>query len=101
MNDWFSLDLGIGSIGFAPTQAIIKAYKQSVIDGDQSRDIAIFFRQHVDKPMITIYFPPSAGSLAQAFGAQACSKPVRDRRLLVLVGAANSLARYFSDEPTT
>ena len=99
METWYSKQLGTGVEAYAPTRAIQDAWESASIAlyvvGDRKWDMAIFSRHDLRADIVTAYFSPSAASIAQAFGATPCAKPLQDERLCLMAGDQRAIDIHF------
>lgn len=87
MDTWYSKSLGDGMSAHAPSIDINRAYLEYVLVHGENTGAAVFSRLDLDTGIVTAYFTPEAVSLAKKFGAEPCTKPVRDKRLGLLAGS--------------
>jgi hypothetical protein len=95
MSTWHSKSIGDGVAAFGPRSKIQEAYLVLAQSGAASPDVAVFSRYDLKANVVTVYFTPSASTLASAFGATPCDKPTPDKRLSLLVGDARSWQIHF------
>lgn len=61
------------------TDKLFKAFEAYVLlKGHSPSGAAVFSRKHLETNVATFYFAPSVESIATAFGAVPCEKPVPD-----------------------
>ena len=87
MSTWYCKPLGDGIDAHAPTGQIQQAYLALELAGNLPVDCAIFSYYDLRENVVTVYFSPSAGALARAFGADFCIKPERREGFSMLVGS--------------
>lgn len=103
MSTWFSLEFGDRIEAFGPTEKIQEEFMVSFVAAGQPKDMAVFSSSRWaatvegrSAKLITVYFSPSASSLAKAFGAVACTKP-SSAGIGLLVGLQDALDGFFPD----
>jgi len=87
MSTWYSKPLGDGVDAQAPTWTIQQAYQVLELKGNLPVDCAIFSYYDLRENVVTVYFSPTAQTLARAFGADPCVKPTRKEGFAMLVGS--------------
>jgi len=95
MSTWYCKKLGDGVAAFGPSTKIQEAFLRLAQSGASVQDVSVFSRYDLDANMVTVYFTPSAATLASAFGAVPCDKPTADKRLGLLVGDGRSWEVHF------
>ena len=101
MQTWFSQPLGDGVMAFEPKEAIQGQFAPLFDAAGRPADMAVFTRHELEGRLqceVVAYFSPAAAVLAQARGAQPCSRPSRFD-LDLLAGDAACWAVLFPDAP--
>lgn len=94
MDTWFSVDLGDGVAAYGPSLKIQEAFTSFFIAADCPQDMAVFSRYNLKQNVVTVYFTPSASSIAKLFKATPCEKPSRPE-LGLLVGDVRVWAIFY------
>ena len=80
MQTWFSENLGDGVLAFQPKEQIEAQFAPLFAAAGCPADMAVFTRHELEGRLqceVVAYFSPAAAALAQARGAQPCSRPER------------------------
>ncbi len=80
MNSWYSLSLGDGIMASMPTAEIEDAFQQAFRAAGRPPEMAVFTRPESEGRLhceVFAYFSPAAATVAEAFDAEPCAKPVR------------------------
>lgn len=89
---WHYKDLGDALIAHLELGEIETATRVALAEQPEARNLAVFTRHSSEGRLqcaVTAYFSPAASSLAQRFGAVACSRPQRTE-LALLCGDARA-----------
>lgn len=99
MDTWYCKELGDGAAAFGPTKEIQDAYLAYALaqakTGNLAFDCGVFSRNDLRANMVTVYFTPTASSLASMLGAVPCAKPSPEERLGLLVGDQRNWEIHF------
>ncbi|HUP05889.1 MAG TPA: hypothetical protein VMU47_01980 [Caldimonas sp.] len=76
-----------------PTDRLFEAFPFARASSPNARELAVFFRDE-GGGLYTLFFPPSAETLARTFGAAPCDKPDADD-IGVSIGDPVSLRSWF------
>ena len=99
MDNWYSLSLGDGIMAGTPASEIEAAFLQSYTAAGKPPEMAVFTRPESEGRLhceVFAYFSPAAASVAKAFDAEPCARPVR-AGLGLLAGAERSWSVLFPE----
>jgi hypothetical protein len=80
METWYSISLGDGIMAATPTTEIEKTFLRLFTALGKPPEMAVFTRAESEGRLhceVIAYFSPAAVSVAKAFDAEPCEKPVR------------------------
>ena len=86
MSTWYSKALGDGVDALGPTTQIQQAYAALDLAARLPIDHALFSYYDLRTNVVTVYFSPSASSLAKSFDAIPCEKPTNKEGFGLLNG---------------
>jgi hypothetical protein len=86
MGTWYSKALGDGVDALEPTTGIQQAYAALELTTRLPIDHALFSYYDLRTNVVTLYFSPSASSLAKSVGATPCQKPTNKEGFGLLNG---------------
>jgi len=92
---WYSKQVGNGIAAFGPTSDVVGAFEVLAKSRGITKADAVFSAHDIAANAVTLYFSPTAGRMAIAFGASPCSKPMPTPELTLIVGEADSWATHF------
>lgn len=96
MSTWHSKAIGDGIEAFEPSMRLHEAFFSLARNGGSvPENAAVFSRYDLDSNVITWYFSPEAASLASAFGAAPCEKPLPSEGFGFLSGDTRAWQAHF------
>jgi hypothetical protein len=96
MSAWHSKAMGDGVEAFEPSMRLHEAFiALAKASGGVPAYAAVFSRYDLHANVVTWYFSPEAVTLARAFGAAPCDKPVAAEGFGLLSGDARAWEAHF------
>lgn len=99
MGTWYKLDVGDGVAAYEPSLKLHQAFMQFALSrsGKIPPGAAVFSIYNLGANIVTWFFSPEVGSLANSFGASPSNKPEPQEGFGLLVGDARAWDEYFPD----
>lgn len=95
MSPWHSKAVGDGVQAFQPAMQLHQAFLALVQAGGVPANAAVFSYYDLHANVVTWYFTPEATTLAKAFGAIECEKPVPQEGFGLLSGDGRAWETHF------
>lgn len=97
MTTWQCKEVGDGMEAYRPSKQLFDAFFDLASTSDLPPGIGVFSNYDLETNIVTWYFTPEASTLAEAFGATPCVKPVPVEGFGLLVGSQDSWQIHFPD----